>query len=346
MIRLKDIAARAGVSVMTVSKVLRDAPDISTLTKTKIRSLAHEMGYMPDSLAQGLRTRNTHLFGLVISSLANPAYLRVAMAIEERSAALGFDLILAHSLNDPVREEQAIRRLLSRRVEGLFIAPVYRFGATTVYEETRRRGTPIVVVGQNPSFCLWAPNVTGDDLAGSYAVTRHLVELGHRKIIFLAGPPAAPAAQERLEGYRRGLREVAIDLDDRLVFNSGTTIEDGEKAALQILQETPNATAIQAFNDSVAIGAANILLNQRIKVPEEISIAGFGNSPLGEYYRVPLTTVRQPKYRLGMAAMDTMQNLLRGLPMESQRLPTELLTRASTARAPNQVLPLNLAKKP
>src|SRR5437773_454912 len=124
MIRLKDIAARAGVSVMTVSKVLRDAPDISAATKTRIRLLAHEMGYMPDSLAQGLRTRSTHLFGLVISSLANPAYLRIAMAIEERSAALGFDVILAHSLNDPVREEQAIRRLLSRRVEGLFVAPV------------------------------------------------------------------------------------------------------------------------------------------------------------------------------------------------------------------------------
>ncbi len=230
-------------------------------------------------------------------------------------------------------------------MEGLFIAPVYRFGATTVYEEIRRRGTPMVIVGQNPSFCSWSSNVTGDaSLRGSYAVTRHLAELGHRKIIFLAGPPAAPAAQERLDGYRRGLRDAAIDLEDRLVFNSGTTIEDGERAALQILQETPNATAIQAFNDSVAIGVANIFLNQGIKIPEEISLTGFGNSPLGEYYRVPLTTVRQPKYRLGMVAMDLMQNLMRGTPIESQRLPTELLTRASSGRPPIQAVVFNRGK--
>ncbi|MDB6038031.1 MAG: ribose operon repressor RbsR, partial [Verrucomicrobiales bacterium] len=147
MIRLKDIAARAGVSVMTVSKVLRDAPDISEATKTKIRLLAREMGYVPDTQAQGLRTRSTRLFGLVISSLANPVYSRVAMAVEERAAALGYDLILAHSLNDPIKEEYAIRRLLSRRVEGLILAPVYRFGNAPVYDEIHRRNTPLVIIG-------------------------------------------------------------------------------------------------------------------------------------------------------------------------------------------------------
>lgn len=337
MIRLKDIAARAGVSVMTVSKVLRDAPDISEATKAKIRLLSREMGYVPDTQAQGLRTRSTRLFGLVISNLANPAYSRIAMALEERSAALGYDLILAHSFNDAVREEQAIRRLLSRRVEGLFIAPVFRFGNAPVYEEIQRRNTPVVILGPSPAFSSWAPSIASDDLAGSYDLTRHLIELGHSRIVFLAGPPADPSAQERREGYRRALRDMRLESDDRFVFNCGTSIEDGQIAALQILQETPDATAIEAFNDSVALGAANILLKQGLNIPGDISIAGFGNSQLGEHYRIPLTTVKQPKYSLGIAAMAAMEARLRNTPLELKRLPTELCIRSSTGPVKTQV---------
>jgi LacI family transcriptional regulator len=339
MIRLKDIAARANVSVMTVSKVLRDAPDISEATKVKIRALAREMGYVPDTQAQGLRNRSTHLFGLVISSLTNPDILRVAIALEERSAALGYDLILAHSLNEPAREEQAIRRLLSRRVEGLFIAPVYRFGSAAVYEEIKRRNTPLVLLGQNPSFCPWAPGVAGDDLAGSYAVARHLIELGHQKIVFLAGPPADPSAQERLEGYRRALRETRLQSEDRFVFNGGATVEDGERATLQMLQEAPDATAVQAFNDALAIGAANILMKQGLKIPTDISVAGFGNSQWAEHYRVALTSVHQPKYRLGLAAMELMQARIKTGAVESRRLPAQISVRASTGRAPLRATP-------
>ena len=101
MVRLKDIALRAGVSVMTVSKVLRDAPDISAVTKTRIKMLAEEMGYVPDSLAQGLRTRTTHTIGLVISAVTNPIFARAILAIEEQAHDLGYELILAHSLNEP-----------------------------------------------------------------------------------------------------------------------------------------------------------------------------------------------------------------------------------------------------
>src|SRR5580765_5332820 len=115
MVRLKDIAARAGVSVMTVSKVMRDAPDISAAAKTRVRQLASELGYMPDSMAQGLRSRTTRLLGLIIPAATNPVYARVMMAIEEQAHALGYDLLLAHSLGMADREETLVRRLLSRR---------------------------------------------------------------------------------------------------------------------------------------------------------------------------------------------------------------------------------------
>jgi DNA-binding LacI/PurR family transcriptional regulator len=337
VIRLKDIAERAGVSVMTVSKVLRDAPDISAATKARVRQLAVELGYTPDSMAQGLRSRTTKLFGLVIPAATNPVYARVVMAIEDQAHELGYDVILAHSLNIAEREESVMRRLLSRRIDGLFISPVYRLEPSApIYDELLRRGIPTVLLGHRAPFCDKFPNVATDDLTASYAATHHLLSLGHKRIAFLTGPPAAPSSLERLEGYRRALREAQLEVDDSLLFNAGSTIEEGEKAALQMLNENPKATAIQAANDLTAVGAAIVCLNQGLKVPEDLSIVGFGNFLLSEHFCVPLTTVRQPKLRLGVAAMELMLKLLRGEHPESRRLGAELVVRKSSAPPPNR----------
>jgi LacI family transcriptional regulator len=337
MVRLKDIALRAGVSVMTVSKVMRDAPDISGATKARIRQLAEQMGYMPDGVAQGLRMRTTKLFGLVISAATNPIYARVVMAIEERAHEMGYDLITAHSLNIAEREEAVIRRLLSRRIDGLFLVPVYRLDPVApIYEELLRRALPTVLLGHRAPFCQRFANVETDDVNASYALTRHLIDVGHRRIAFFTGPSVSPAAHERLEGYRKALREAHLELDDKLVFNAGSTIEEGEKAALQMLNESPRATAIQAVNDLVAIGAANLLLNQGVRIPEEMSLVGFGNVLTSEHFRVPLTTVRQPKLRLGTAAVDSMVRLLKGEQVGTKRLPAEIVVRESSGRAPSQ----------
>src|SRR5438045_6749978 len=140
MVRLKDIARYANVSVMTVSKALRDEPDVSDATKSRIKALAQQMGYMPDSTAQGLRTKTTKLFGLVIPSITNPIFARIVFAIEDRAQELGYDVLLAHTYNKPEREEASIRRLLSRRIDGLFISPVYRFEAEArIHQEVMTR---------------------------------------------------------------------------------------------------------------------------------------------------------------------------------------------------------------
>jgi LacI family transcriptional regulator len=335
MTRLKDIALRAGLSIMTVSKALRDEPDVSAATKARIKLLAQQMGYVPDSTAQGLRTRKTKLFGLVISSMTNPIYSRVVVAIEERAYALGYDILLAHTLNQPEREEACLRRLLSRRVDGLFISPVYRMGAeASIYQELLTRRIPTVLLGHTVPFCNQFVNVEADDLLASYAVTQHLLKLGHKRIAFVTGPAAAPWTHERFEGYRRALREAGLEVDDRLVFQAGRTIEDGSKAALQMINEGSDATAVQAINDVVAVGCAEVLLRRGLRIPQDISIAGFGNILLGEHFRVPLTTTRQPKFRLGAAAVESMQDLLRGKRPDPKRLPAELLVRASTGTAP------------
>jgi LacI family transcriptional regulator len=333
MIRLKDIANRAGVSVMTVSKVMRDTPDISPKTKLRVRQLAAQMGYTPDSVAQGLRYKRTKLFGLVIPAATNPVYARIVMAIEEQAHEGGYDLLVGHSLNIPEREEMIIRRLLARRVDGLFLAPVYRMEPTApIYEDLLRRNLPTVLLGHRAPFCAKFANVETDDVSASYMAAKHLIGLGHRRIAFFTGPPAAPSSQERLDGYRRALREENIQWDDRLIFTAGSTIEEGEKAALQLLDERPSATAVQAVNDLVAIGAATIFLKQGLRIPDDLSVVGFGNVLVSEHFRVPLTTVRQPKLRLGAAAMEQMAKLLRNERPEVQRLPAEIVVRDSTAK--------------
>src|SRR6187455_1366087 len=186
MVRLKDIADKAGVSVMTISKALRDAPDISASTKARIKILAEQMGYVPDSIAQGLRNRTSKIFGLVIPSMTNPLFARMVSAIEDRTRELGYDLILAHTLNLPEREESSIRRLLSRRVDGLFISPVYRLAPSApIYEELKKRKTPTVILGHCGPFCNQFANVESDDVAASQVATAHLLQLGHKRIAFL-----------------------------------------------------------------------------------------------------------------------------------------------------------------
>jgi len=335
MVRLKDIAAQAGVSVMTVSKALRDAPDIGSATKTRIRALAQELGYMPNTAAQGLRTRRTRLLGLVIPASTNPVFARMLLAVEDLAFQQGYDLLLRHTLNMPEREEAVIRRLLARRVDGLLLSPVYRLvQEAPIYQELARIGTPTVLLGHRAAFCQAFVNVETDDLAGSYKLTQHLLQLGHKRIAFFGGPTAVPAAQERLEGYRRALREAQIELDDRLIFHAGSTIEEGEKAALQMLQESPQATAVQAFNDLVAIGAGTIFLHQGLRIPGDLSLVGFGNILSSEHFRVPLTTARQAKWEMGSVAVDLLLRLLRREPVEPRRLPSELIVRQSTAPPP------------
>ncbi len=334
MVRLKDIALRAGVSVMTVSKALRDEPDVAVATKSRIQALAQEMGYVPDSSAQGLRTRTTKLFGVILPSMVNPIFSRILLAIQERSFELGYDLLLSYTFNNAEREDSCIRRCLSRRVDGLFVSPVYRMEPEArIYQELLQRQVPTIVLGHLAPFCSRFLNVETDDLSAGFQVTQHFLGMGHRRIAFLAGPPASPWSQERFEGYRRALRAVGMEVDDKLIFQAGRTLEDGENAGLEMIHENSDATAVQAINDLVAVGCANLFLKRGLRIPGDISIAGFGNTLVSEYFRVPLSSVSQPKYRLGSAAVDLMQQMLRGVRPEPKRLPAQLVVRESSGTA-------------
>lgn len=178
---------------------------------------------------------------------------------------------------------------------------------TRGYREVQASRIPVVLLGSPAAFCSQFVSVQSEELAASFAATQHLLELGHTRIAYFTGPLPAIWAQERYEGFRRAHREAGLDVDDRLVFHAGSSIEDGAKAALQFINEKCDATAIQAVNDLVAIGCAETLAPQGLRIPDDLSLVGFGNDRAAEHFRVPLTTINQPKFRLGHAAVDVMQ---------------------------------------
>ncbi len=331
MVRMKDIAERGKVSVMTVSKVLHDAPDISAVTKERIRRLATEMGYVPDALAQALRTRKTRLLGLLVPMSGNPFCTQMIAAIEDRAHELGYDLILAHTHDKVEREEACIRRMLARRVDGLLIHPVSRLAPTAaIYAELRTSTARVVLLDAPAPFCDGFCHVRADDQRASHALTKHLIALGHRRIAFFAGSSTTPSAASRRKGYHQALRDNGIPDEDDLIFAAGGTVEDGTKAALQMLDEGVKVTAVQAANDFVALGAANVFLGQGLKIPRDISIVGFGDLLAGRQFRVPLTTAALPQYRLGVAAADALFALLGGAKPSSTILAAEVIIRASS----------------
>ena len=187
-----------------------------------------------------------------------------------------------------------------------------------------------MILGHRAPFCAHFHNVESDDLHGSELITRHLLELGHKRIAFLCGPASAPWALERLEGYRRALREAGWSGTTGCCSTPGRAWRKGKRPRCKFCTRPRRITAVQSASDLSAMGAANVFLNQGLHIPGDLSVAGFGNILMSAHYRVPLTTVRQPKLRLGVAAMEMMQQLLSGGQPEARRLPSEIILRAST----------------
>jgi LacI family transcriptional regulator len=332
MVTLKQIAQEAGVSIMTVSKVMRDYPDIAPKTKERIRSIANQLGYVPDAAARSLRTRSTHTIGVVLPNINQTYFPRVFVGIEQVAKARGYKLFLAHTNEDPKQETTEIRELLSRKVDGLLIAPANRLEANyEIFSLIESRNVPTVILDRHPPQLPNFLHVVTDDRQGGYLATKHLIDLGHREIALLSGPVGSPCTVERTDGYRRALQEAGIPFRDELVFAAGVEIADGQKAASELVNERTKCTALFTYNDLVAIGAAEFFLQQKWTIPDDVSIVGYGDMQVAQLYRVPLTTVRQPQSGLGQVAIQMLFEKMAGRPTESRRLPVEIIARATTA---------------
>lgn len=296
-----DIARESGVSKSTVSRVLNGQGHVSEEARKRVLEAVQRLDYTPNGLARGLSGRRTGMVGFVLSDISNPFFPEIARGVEDVARSLGYTVFLANTDGELEREEEAVRLLVERRVDGVI------FGSVT--EDTRclprlaEIGIPFVLAGRStrdPHLdCVVVDNVTGGRLAAE-----HLIGLGHSRIAFIGGPPKVLASVERYEGFRQAMRAAGLAEDPSRVCWADFRYEGGYRQARSLLRSSRRRpTAIFAANDQMAIGAVDAALDLGLRVPEDVAVVGFDDIPAARLRTIQLTTVAQPKYDIGSLAM-------------------------------------------
>ena len=335
MATLKELAASLNLSAMAVSKALRDAPDISVGTKARVLAEARRRNYVPNRAAQNLRLRRSGLIGVVVPNINNTYYANLVWGIERQAEAAGLQMLLAHSLDRAENEMREVQKLISRQIETLLLVPAIRWQhRLATLELLRTSRIPTVLLDAYPAGAENFPTVTWcvcDDQRGGQMATEHLLQLGHREILFLAGPNGSSSSAGRFGGYQRALAAAGVVYTDARIYLAAKDIDSGRKAMTQALSEKTPFTAVVAHNDSVAIGAVETLQQQGFRVPKDVSVVGFEDGLLAANFRVPLTTVRVPQIEMGEVALRLAIELQKGSPVQPRHLPVEIIIRSSTA---------------
>ncbi len=335
MTTLRTIAQKLNLSVMAVSKALRDAPDMSAATKARVQAEAKSLNYRPNAAARFLRTRRSGLLGLVVPDLGGARTGPLTSALEQHATTAGYQLIVSQSQNRADREQEQIERLIQRQVEGVLLIPAVRWERRlATLEQFVTADLPAVLLENYPAgaerFSRCGRVMHNEARAAELAV-EHLIGLGHRHILFLAGPTGSSAAATRFETWRKTMAAAKLDLDDGQIFLAGTTEDDGRRALLQAIGEETRFTAVVAFNDKVGLGALSVLRQQGWRVPEEVSIVGFGDTPAAAHAAPALTTLRTDPEQMARRALALLETLIKREPVSPCEIPVELITRGSTA---------------
>jgi DNA-binding LacI/PurR family transcriptional regulator len=326
---IKDIARLAGVSHCTVSRALHNSPLINANTKERIREIARKTGYVPNEVARSLVQRSTRTVGVVVTTIADPFIGEVVEGIERTANEHGYSVILANSHAEPDLEMKVVDGFSQRRVDGIIVA-ASRVGAL---HGKRLAGTqvPIVLIN-NQHRGTFAHSVGIDNVTASAELVGHLLDLGHRRIAYIGDRLGLESDAERFSGYRVRYKEARIPIDEKLVLRGDGKAEEGERVAGRLLDMREPPTAIFCYNDMTALGALRAAADRGLRVPQDVSIAGFDDLFVASYTSPPLTTVRQPKQQMGQRAMSILFELLHGGEADSSLLlPGELIIRGSTA---------------
>jgi LacI family transcriptional regulator/LacI family repressor for deo operon, udp, cdd, tsx, nupC, and nupG len=339
-VSIQDIARAAGVSHTTVSRALHENPLISSDVREVIQRLAQEMGYTPNAVAQSLKGQRTDTIGLVVTSIADPFVGRVVRGIEEVAQRANISVFLSVSYNDPDREMAVIGTFHRRRVDGVISASATISGEYT--ERLARINVPTVLInqqGETSSELLHSVNV--DDYSGARQAVAHLIELGHRSIGYLGAGNRPRSNRRRFMGYQDALQEAGIQADETRVrmtslehrFHSDD-VADGQALLPELVRA--GITAVFCYNDMIATGVLLACRDRSLAVPEQLSVVGFDDIEIAQYVTPALTTIHQPKLRLGELAAEMLLDLMDGRSVENHVLPTELIQRGSTGPAPSR----------
>jgi LacI family transcriptional regulator len=307
IVRLKDIADKTGFSTNTVSLALRQSPRIPQQTRDIIQRAASELNYLPNQIAKSLVSRETKTIGLVLTDINNPVLTHTAQSIELALAARGYGTLFATSNNNMAEEIRAIEMVRARQVDGILIYPTGHRQLEHL-RTLRRANYPIVLLVGDSDAGIDAVGM--DERRGAYKATRHLIDVGHKRIAIIDG--ANPQGnREKREGYQQALDEAGIAYDPALVLDPrGQSVDRGYWAIDGAMTGTDRPTAVFAANDSLALGALRWCLKHNVRVPEDIAIVGMDNIEFGEYAGVPLSSVDYAVETLTRMAVDRLMKLI------------------------------------
>lgn len=302
LISINDIAKALGISPSTVSRALKDHPDISTETKKIVQQYAAEVNYRPNALALSLKKQRSFTLGLIIPEIVHHFFSSIISGIEELAYAKGYRLIICQSNEDYKREVINTQLLLDHRVDGILISQSKSTRDYNHFKDIIDSGIPLVFFDR-VNETVATDRITTDDIGGAYLATKHLISEGAHRILHLASPEHLLIGRLRTDGYRKALQDHGIPYDPNLVLECDTRQEVFD-ARNRILELADSIDGIFAVNDFTAIAAMQILLQKGYMIPHNIKVVGFGNDPIAGIACPSLTTVEQDGFRIGNQAVE------------------------------------------
>ncbi|MGQ0702975.1 MAG: LacI family DNA-binding transcriptional regulator [Gemmatimonadales bacterium] len=333
MVTIREVARAAGVSVATASRALNQSPLVTEATRARVRDAADRLAYSPHGAARSLITSRTHTIGVLLPDLYGEFFSEVIRGIDQTAHAAGFHCLVASARHRGPLLETALRSMRGR-VDGLLLmCPEF---TRELSGRTLPAGFPVVLLNCPPSEAD-CDSMAVANFDGAYAVVRHLIDLGHRRIAIIRGADGNFDAVERLRGYRAALRERGLGESAALEAPGDFTEESGYSAIASLLRLSVPPTAIFAANDSMAIGALSALRDAGQRVPEDVAIAGFDDIPMARYLDPPLTSVHVDTAALGARAatglLDMLNEEVAREPVH-EVLPVTLVVRRSSGAGP------------
>jgi LacI family transcriptional regulator len=329
MATIREVAESAGVSYATVSHVINNTRLVSPETRERVLAAMDALNYRPNALARSLRQGKTNTLGLVLPDSANPFFAEISRSIEDEAFKKGYSVFLCNTELDTQRELFYVDVLSKKQVDGIiFVAAGDQVDSL---EFLVSRNMPVVMIDRNlPNVEVDA--VLTDNQLGGYLATRHLLELGHKRIACIAGPSSITPSAERLIGYRKALEEAGLPYNESLILRGDYHPQSGMELTHSILEMDPRPTAIFALNDLMALGALRAAAEAGCSVPADLAVVGYDDLELAQYANPPLTTISQPKKEIGIQAVHLLVDRMSRKSRAPSRLvlAPELIVRRST----------------
>ncbi|ENQ8055606.1 TPA: substrate-binding domain-containing protein [Vibrio parahaemolyticus] len=305
MATMKDIAKLAGVSTSTVSHVINKTRFVSEEISERVNNAAKELNYYaPSALARSLKVNRTKTIGMLVTTSTNPFFGEVVKGVERSCYHKGYSLILCNTEGDNERMRQSINTLLQKRVDGLILMCSSLEGERIdVFE--RYPDIPVVVMDWGPML-FTSDKIQDNSLRGGYLAAKYLIDCGHTEIGCITGPLIKHQAQMRYEGYKRAMNEAGLEFNANWIIESDFECEGGYQAFKKMAERGTLPSSIFVSNDMMAMGVINAANELGIKVPDDLSIIGYDDIHIAKFMSPSLTTIHQPKYRLGQAAVETL----------------------------------------